>query len=219
MKSWKIFWIAVITILVLAVVAAIVGCQAKAKKTGTPIDTSGLSEEGTITAITEKIKTEIKYKTIFETVYKTNWLATACIIAILVGLFAGLKGIKTGWIVMAVGGAGLFVIPSYQRFATHEWLPDVSAVVIGIVGAAWALLHIKREYIDKRAFKEVVVTTEKVKEGMIPTLRKQMFEDDGIADDIQKKSTRKKVKKLRDKIKKRKETKTKWQRFKGLFSS
>ena len=96
MKSWKIFWIAVITLLVLVVITALMcGCQAK-KKTDTPIDTSRLSEEGTIAAITEKIKTEIKYKTIFEMVYKTNWLATACIIAILVGFFAGLKGIKTG---------------------------------------------------------------------------------------------------------------------------
>ena len=210
MKSWKIFWIAVIVVLVLAVVAAIVGCQAKAKKTGTPIDTSRLSEEGTITAITEKIKTEIKYKTIYETVRKTNWLATACIIAVLVGLFAGLKGIKTGWVVMAVGGAGLLVIPSYQRFATHEWLPDVSAVVIGLIGAAWALLYIKREYIDKRAFREVVETAEITKTSLTEDSREQIFGDDGVADAIQKEPTRKKVEKVRDELKKRKETTILW---------
>jgi len=53
----------------------------------------------------------------YKVVHKTNWTSTFCILGIVVGLFAGLNGIKAGWAAVISCCAGLFMSLATARYA------------------------------------------------------------------------------------------------------
>lgn len=125
-----------VTVFILS--ASIAGCQAR--QAG-PIQPPLVGDEAKV----EVIK--------WQTVFKTNWMATAFIIAIVLGVISGLNGLKMGWSIVIACGAGLYLSASYQAFAAHAWLP-VTVAAVGIIASGgfvfWSIFK------DKEAIKDIV---------------------------------------------------------------
>ncbi len=135
-----------------------------------------------------------KAKIIYKEVFKTNWLATAFILCIAVGVLMITQRLKLGWGLAAMGGAGLYALTAYQYVATHPLIPAIVAGVGLVAGAGWLLWRL---FVKDRATAEVVMGIQRWRNRS----RRKSFEEANLKtalNETQSPSTKKIVKEIKE---------------------
>ncbi len=181
-----ILTIAACFLLLVLVLAGLFGCAAKEPE----IETTPLSEVATLDLAKAKI--------IYKEVFKTNWLATAFVLCIAVGVLMITQRLKLGWGLAAMGGAGLYVLTAYQYVATHPLIPAIVAGLGLVAGVGWLLWRL---FVKGRATAEIVKGVEHFK-GRITSLGDANNFLRSSLNETESKSTKKIVKEIKEQTEK-----------------
>lgn len=180
------FWFGVVIGIVVALlaVALFAGCAAP--------QSAGLAE------LPEQAKLPaFEYKEKLKLIYETNWLATVFICGGAGSIFMIIQGVKAGWGVLAASAGGLLFMRIDQALAEKLWLYLVAGGII-LFGFIWYTIN---TFIRRRAFSEVVAGGERLKEffpvAKVAFKKSYAGKKDG---GVQSKSTKKLVKKEREKL-------------------
>ena len=187
------FWLIIVVLVSLLVAGALslIGCQ---------------QQQSDIDTVPEAERAElVRWKTKTVEVMKTNWLATLFILAAALSVVIICQGkVYQGGTALAGSLFGLFLLSTYQAFATHPYWPLVCAgvLVVSAVGLAGWAIYVKNKdlFNNKRAFKEVVFGVEKVKTAD-PRGYSYTTEVIKFANKHQSKMTKKMVDKVQEQLK------------------
>lgn len=108
--------------------------------------------------------------TIQKTIATTDWLVSGFLVAAVIGSFAGLNGIKAGWVgtVSAVFGLAL-----KGAFSVTWVYTSMGLIFVGVVLAALASVLLKN-----KALAEIITGVQRIRVGAGPTDTLRMTKDD-----------------------------------------
>jgi len=127
----------------------LVGCHAPQKvDTATMTDAAKVKAIGTI----EKVSR----------VYDQGLLVASLVALCVVGVIVCFQRITLGLSMLVGGGLGLLILPTYQAYAVHSWLPLVMASVVALAGIALVGWYTFRDKIVQREIVDSVQYAKKV---------------------------------------------------------
>jgi len=164
----KLAWEIAFLVMMLIVAVILMGCGSSLKSGSDVID---------------KLPTD-GVQALWRVVVKTDWVTTACLIGVVIGIFAFLNGQKVGLAIVGACSAGLFMGMAMHRFAT--WF-----AVCGLIGSiASGLASVLA---NKKAMAQLVQGIQNIKNTDVAWLTIHKSKINGIMSDAQDKDTMKKV--------------------------